>query len=495
MVKSKNTKRQERTDNKGCSESSGRPVKIGPDTKYETCKTRMTAFGGMLGLIKFLDFVNFKDIFTTHYHSPKRKPRLGCYNMVLGFLMLLFIGFSRVGHFVYIRQDDMICGILNVTLLPAISTFWRYLRSMTLNHSECFLIIAAILRARVWQACELGYTSICIDIDTTVSTVYGEIEGSRKGHNTKHRGKKGLRPVLLFIEQTREYICGTQRQGKTMSDEEVAKLIASIGKYLPSSVKHVIIRGDAEFIGGKTVAMCRKCGYDFILGNKKCAPNFEDEKWYKYGDSDYNEDTYEPTGWDQPCRFVVMRILKDKDDENDKVEQLNLFSNNEYKYRVFATSLSWKAHTVISKYDKRADVENLIGESQREGLLAIPSKRFLSNHAFFQIVMLAYNIWRWMKIMSGYRQEPKQSSENHVQTQETEVDYEIVDHTIRIARLKMLFVPAKITDHSRYDKVTYSSHDERTAGLLDFLAYLDRRRKEKFDWLDDVPLREYRIAS
>ena len=495
MVKHKNIKGRVCPVNKGFSEPSNRPAKIGPDTKYGVCKTRMTAFGGILALIKFLDFVNFKDVFTTHYHSPKRRPRLGCYNMILGVLMLHFVGFSRLGHFAYIRRDSMICGMLNVTILPAISTFWRYLRSLTLNHSEYFLTIAAVLRSRVWQACELGYTSICIDIDTTVSTVYGDIEGSRKGHNTKHRGKKGLRPVLLFIEETREYICGTQRRGTTMSDEEIAKLIASIGKYLPATVKHVIIRGDAEFIGAKTVAMCRKCGYDFIFSNKKCAPNFEDDNWYKNGIYDYNEDMYEPTGWSQPCRFVVMRILKEKDEESNTVEQLNLFGEKKYKYRVFATSLSWITHTVIRKYDKRADVENLIGESQREGILAIPSKRFLSNHAFFQIVMLSYNIWRWMKIMSGYRQEPEESNGADTQVTCAEVDYEIVDHTIRIARLKMLFVPAKLTYSGGYDKVTYSSHDERTAGLLDFLEYLDRRRKAEVDWLDNVPLNKYRIAA
>ena len=495
MVKHKNIKGRVTPVNKGFSEPSNRPAKIGPDTKYEVCKTRMTAFGGILALIKFLDFVNFKDVFTTHYHSPKRRPRLGCYNMILGVLMLHFVGFSRLGHFAYIRRDSMICGMLNVTVLPAISTFWRYLRSLTLNHSEYFLTIAAVLRSRVWQACELGYTSICIDIDTTVSTVYGDIEGSRKGHNTKHRGKKGLRPVLLFIEETREYICGTQRRGTTMSDEEIAKLIASIGKYLPATVKHVIIRGDAEFIGAKTVAMCRKCGYDFIFSNKKCAPNFEDDNWYKNGIYDYNEDMYEPTGWSQPCRFVVMRILKEKDEESNTVEQLNLFGEKKYKYRVFATSLSWITHTVIRKYDKRADVENLIGESQREGILAIPSKRFLSNHAFFQIVMLSYNIWRWMKIMSGYRQEPEESNGADTQVTCAEFDYEIVHHTIRIARLKMLFVPAKLTYSGGYDKVTYSSHDERTAGLLDFLEYLDRRRKAEVDWLDNVPLNKYRIAA
>jgi len=465
------------------------PAKIGADTQYETCGSSMTAFGGLLSLVKFLDLVKFKEIFDEYYCSPSRKPLLGCYRMILGNLMLLFIGFQRIGHFAYIRRDRMICGILEVSLLPVVSTFWRYLRSLCLNQSRAILTISAILRSRVWQACKLGYTSVCIDIDTTVSTVYGAIEGSRKGHNSKHRGKKGLRPVLLFIEETREYICGTQRRGTTMKDEDVAALILSIGKYLPVSVRTVIIRGDAEFIGGKTIRACLQCGYHFIFSNKKCRASFHEEQWYQVGKNYYNETLYKPMDWDKECRFVVMRIPKEK--EEDECEQLSLFDTKEYKHRVFATNLSWKAHAVIKKYDKRADVENLIGESQDEGILAIPSKRFLSNHAYFQIVMLGYNIWRWMKLMAGYQD----IKSEQINLGETEIPDQIVDHTIRIARLKMLFIPAKITKNEKKTKVKYSVHDERSAGLLKFLSYLDRMRKLGIEWLDNVLLRTYRVPG
>ena len=463
-------------------------AKIGPDTRYEFCGSSMTAFGGLLGLVKFLDLVKFKDVFKKHYCSPSRKPKLGCYRMILGYLMLLFIGFPRIGHFSFIRRDRMVCGILDVHILPAVSTFWRYLQSLCLNQSSALLNISGILRSRVWQACQLDYTSVSIDIDTTVSTVYGDIEGSRKGHNTKHRGKKGLRPVLLFIEETREYICGTQRRGTTMKDEEVAALILSIGKYLPTSVKEVLIRGDAEFIGAKTVQACRQCGFHFIFANKRCGASFDETQWYQIGKYYYNDTIYKPHGWDVPCRFVVMRIQKQKDEES--CEQLSLFDTHEYKHRVFATDLTWKAHGVIGKYDKRADVENLIGESQDEGILAIPSKRFLSNHVYFQIVMLGYNIWRWMKLIAGYR---RISQPDQTNLGETEIPDQIVDHTIRIARLKMLFLPAKISKSERKTKVKYSIHDERSAGLMKFLSYLDKRRKDAVKWLDNVLLGAYRI--
>ena len=49
----------------------------------------------------------------------------------------------------------------------------------------------------------------------------------------KNRGKKGYRPVLCFIDETREYLLGKLRKGETISGEEAAtsfqpKLCASV---------------------------------------------------------------------------------------------------------------------------------------------------------------------------------------------------------------------------------------------------------------------------
>jgi len=96
-----------------------------------------------------------------------------------------------------------------------------------------------------------------------------------------------------------------------------------------------------------------------------------------------------------------MRIPIETTVTSDEGVQLALFEDDRYKYRIFYTTLRRKAHEVIREYDKRADVENLVGEAKREGLDAIPSSRFKSNYAYFQIVMLAYNIWRYMKILAA----------------------------------------------------------------------------------------------
>ena len=480
MVISSKQNMPKQQEYQGKNESRGKPAKINAFTPYGLSETRLTAFGGLLPLIKFLKIVDFHEVLLKYYTSPRRKTKLGCYKMLTGFLMLIFVGFQRINHFEYIRTDTLICSFLGLMKLPAVSTFWRYLASLTYNQARSILRISGIIRERVWREFNKCYDRIHINIDTTVATVYGDIEGARKGHNSRHRGKKGLRPVLLFIEETREYLCGTQRRGETMSNNEVAKQIHRIRALLPATVQKIIVRGDGEFIGWESVKACMDNGFHFIFGNKRCNPPLPANGWYRKGDYEYNEVKYQPMGWKKACRFVAMRIPKEQ--KGDR--QLELFKDDEYLYRIFVTDLPYRPHTVIKNYDKRADVENCIEEAQKEGILSIPSKRFLSNMVFFQIVMLAYNFWRWIKIATQAHSVDQGKTENdapkhHKTNTEGKAlpppQLEISDTSLRIARLKMLYVSAKIVTHGNVTTIKYSTFDPRSYSLIDFLDFLDAR--------------------
>ncbi|MCK9230809.1 MAG: hypothetical protein M0Q23_08685 [Syntrophales bacterium] len=131
------------------------------------------------------------------------------------------------------------------------------------------------------------------------------------------------------------------------------------------------------------------------------------------------------------------------------------------------TTLGGKAHDVIATYDKRADVENLVGEARREGLDAIPSGRFKNNHAFFQIAMPAYTLRRYFKMMA------------HPRDAQVSLFTGVKDNTICIARLKLPMIAAKVVRANNRDRVKYSIHDTRTPGLLICYELLDRLRLEK----------------
>lgn len=487
MVKSNKSKLRKNRNSKGCSANRPKAKKINASTKYDTCSEQLSPFGGLLSLIKFLDLVDFRQLFNSSYKAPAREPKLGHYSMMVGLLMLLFIGFNRIWHFSYLRLDPMLCGFFNLTRLPVASTFWRYVNSLGINQAQSLLQLMAELRQRVWNVCELSYYRVCLDIDTTVETVFGNQQGARKGHNTKNRGKKAYRPVLCFIEQSREYLHGKLRKGETMSGKETATFIAKIKGYLPDCVQQVLIRADGEFLSWESVKQCLQNGFNFIIANKRCDPPFDSKCWYrpkKNQPYEYNSCIYQPMGWEQPVRFVAMRMPKRKKAVKGQLVQCELFEDDRYTYRIFCTDLKRKAHKVVAEYDKRADVENLVGESKREGLDAIPSSRFKNNYAYFQIVMLAYNIWRYLKMLAEHSCQTQQTDENT----ETRRDLKgIKTNTVRIARLRLLMIAAKVVTDSNVDKVRYSIQDSRTPALMSFLKYLDQKRSQIGSWVGGVP--------
>jgi len=165
----KNTRKN--LNRKGFSQNRAKARKINASTQFETCTEQLSPFGGLLVLIKFIDLVNFHEIFNFACKPPSRKPKLGHYSMMVGILMLLFIGFNRIWHFDYIRLDAMLCGFFNVTRLPVASTFWRYVDSLVINQAKSLLHVMDILRERVWLLCRFQFHQIHIDIDTTVKTV------------------------------------------------------------------------------------------------------------------------------------------------------------------------------------------------------------------------------------------------------------------------------------------------------------------------------------
>ena len=450
-------------------------IHIKPTTPHEYIDELFTPFGGFLLFVKMLAALQFEVLFDSVFVKPQREPKRGHSFMLNALIFLLVVGFQRLFHFSYISQDPMLLGALAIERLPAISTFWRWLKSCGTPQADSLVQLMALLRQRVWWQVGYAFKTVHIDIDTTVETVYGDIEGAHKGHNPKHRGKKGLRPVLSFIAETREYFTGKLRQGATISGEEVSNFLKSFKPLLPKSVEKVIVRADSEFYCQDAVLACKEENYSFIISVKKTVPPFDPDGWYSLAndpDIQYNSCVYKPTTWQKAYRFVVMRIRK-TEAENKNPKQTELFADAEFKYRIFVTDLAGEAHQLIDEYDGRASAELLIGEAQREGLCAIPSKKFEANMMFFQMVMLAYNLWRHLQALA-----------------DSDVQSKLRRHTVQVARLKMLFLAAKIVKHSDKVKVKYSQHLNFRPRLEKLFAKLDGLLRHPTIWdgcLDFAP--------
>ena len=437
------------------------PIRITPTTPHEYIDERFTPFGGLLAFVKMLPALAIDQLFENTFVKPKRQPEKGHYFMFQGLIYLLIIGFQRLYHFTYIAHDPMLLGALQIQALPAVSTFWRWLKSCGINQANSMLKLIAAVRERVWSQVGYRFTKVHVDADTTVETVYGDIEGARRGHNRQHRGKKGLRPILAFINETKEYLWGKLRRGVTVSGKDAVKLIKAIWPQLPSCVQEVVLRADSEFFSEPAVKACEKENVHYIISTKKVKPEFDPDRWYQAPKGpahiQYNSCEFQPGSWKTRRHFIAMRQPK-KDASNAHGQQPDFFEEEDYTLRIFVTDLPGAAHQLIAEYDDRAACETLIGEAKREGLCAIPSKSFRNNMVFFQIVMFVYNLWRHMQAIVDAKE----------QTQ-------FQRHTIHVARLKLLFVAAKIVRHSDQVKIKFSQY-------LDFRPQLEK----VFQFFDDL---------
>jgi hypothetical protein len=170
---------------------------------------------------------------------------------------------------------------------------------------------------------------------------------------------------------------------------------------------------------------------------------------------------YQPDGWSKPYRFVALRKQKPREElEAEETEQYQLFETSQYKYRVFVTDMSDPIYFVVWFYGQRGGAENLIKEANNDaGLAAHPSSRFDVNGNHFQLAMLAYNLNCWLML---FNREP--------QADATELRHT----TLATARLRFLFVAAKIWRHAGRTGVSYGDHYEEK-GMFERL--MDRLRK------------------
>ena len=149
---------------------------------------------------------------------------------------------------------------------------------------------------------------------------------------------------------------------------------------------------------------------------------------------------YQPQGWARACRFLALRY--ENEPEAGAAEQYQLFATSAYTYRVFVTNLAEPIAAVVWFYNQRAGAENLIKEANNDaGLAAHPSRRFDMNRNHFQLALLAYNLNCWLLLFN----------------REAQASVETLRHTtLATARLRFLFVAAKVWRHAGRTGVSYS---------------------------------------
>ena len=440
------------------------PNKIGASTRFDFSGRNLTPYGGLLPVATMLEKLGFQEL-VEETLTVARIPRvMAIYQFLLGMVLALYAGFSRLNHLRFVAHDAMLTGILKVLELPPQCTFWRFLASLHVGVARQLLQVQQRMRERVWEAANVRLSSITLDTDTTVHTLYGRQMGGRKSYNPKNKGKKSYQPILTFLAETREYIWGELRNGDRPTGQQIARHLESVFAALPQCIVKIFARADAGFYCWEAVQAYEKGQASFIIVARKTTrllAELQSARWQPSPRTDAEEQCefcYQPEGWGKTYRFIALRYQK-QDPLSLEREQYQLFDSPQYIYRVFVTDMKRPIDLLVWFYNQRAGAENLIKEANNDaGLAAHPSGRWATNCVHFQLAMLAYNLNCWLLLF---------------QREETTKVVELKHTTLAVARLRFLFLAAKVWRHAGRVGVSYSDqYAER--GL--FQRLMDRLR-------------------
>jgi len=244
---------------------------------------------------------------------------------------------------------------------------------------------------------------------------------------------------------------GELRKGDRPTGKQIAQHMDGVFAALPKMVERVYARADSGFYCWAAVEAYEKHGCRFVLSAQKTPRLVEELKAARWTGSPRTdadgqcEFRYQPEGWGKAYRFIALRyVKKPKPNQLNEPEQYQLFDTPEYSYRVFVTNLDVSIDAIVGFYRQRAGAENLIKEANNDaGLAAHPSGRWAMNCVYFQLAMLAYNLNCWLMLLN--REEQAKAEDLH-------------HTTLATARLRFLFLAAKIVRHAGAVLVRYSDH-------------------------------------
>jgi hypothetical protein len=190
MVKDEKEHSEKIPAKQGCRADSTEPYTIGVATPFDFGAKNLTPYGGLFPVATMLEKLGFQKLVEETLTIPRMPRVMTIYQFLLGMVLALYLGFSRLNQLRFVAQDPLLLGILKVKALPPQCTFWRFLTSLPQTVAQQLMKLQRLLRERVWETANVQLPAITLDTDTTVHTLYGKQMAGARATTRRTRGRK-----------------------------------------------------------------------------------------------------------------------------------------------------------------------------------------------------------------------------------------------------------------------------------------------------------------
>jgi Transposase DDE domain group 1 len=354
----------------------------------------LTQFGGVALIEHFFRRIGLQGALSQHIRYVQRNSRYSISESLEALIYPLLLGLGRIETTEPLRYNGVFHYLAGLPGYPDATTLRRFLERFARAGRNALLQLHD-----TWRAAMLGRPAQAIfDLDSTVLTVYGRQERAAVGYNPKKRGRRSYLPLLCFEGNTQDCWEGSYHPGDTHVSTVTIPLLERAFAKLPEAIREVRVRADGAFFDHKIIEFIEeKRGFYVIVARltRPLKSRLSGLRYRRVASGVWAaEFRYCPHGWPGLRRFVVIR----RPVPEEPSAQLHLFQMGGYTYQALVTNLSLTPLNLWRFYNQRARAELIIRELKDAYALGkIPTKEFPANEAFFQIVLLAYNLLNWFK--------------------------------------------------------------------------------------------------
>lgn len=364
----------------------------------------LTYFAGIPVIHQFCKSLQLKWFFQQYLHLSHRNTYYHWSDLLLAHFYFTVAGIERFDHLALLKNNGLLPTLVGLNRFPGTRAMRDFILGLTPQDLTQIQKLHNLLRSRMCQYPN-PITTFIVNFDSVVLTVYGHQEGAEVGYNPKKRGRPSYHPLLAFESHLKMSLHGELRPGDATNKSEAVPFMKLALKKIPSGIarSRVRIRADAGFYCWPVVKFLDEESYDYVIVAQMTKPVKSEVFGLRYRIFNHQEKLavgefhYQPHGWKQSHRFVVIRHTLPPE---PKTEQLTLFTIDRYQYHVFVTNLELEPENVWYFYNGRASVELIIKELETDFFLTkIPTRKFLANQAHFQLLLLDYDLFRWFQML------------------------------------------------------------------------------------------------
>ena len=364
-------------------------------TKFTT--SSLTHFGGVYLLHQFLQQLRFRSFLANYLRFPQRNNLYSTTELLLALMYPMILGLDKIEVSALLGTNGVFQYITGLPAFPNPTTLRRFLNRAGGSLYNPLASAHDRLR-RHFVSVSSTSSSFWLDCDSTTQTLYGHQQGAMVGYNPHHRGKKSYHPIIITEAHGGDCLAGKLRPGNVHTAQGIEDLLRRATSLIPKSHR-LRVRADAGFYSGSFVNLLKELKAEFAVVAHLTAAirRMIEGRRYSRVSSVFStaEFFYQPHGWKEPERFVVLRR---KLPDEEAVSQTTLFTLDRHAYSVVVTNLDLTPYGVFKFYQDRSAMERIVRTLKEDypfGKAA--TNNFEANALYTEVSLLAYNLITWFK--------------------------------------------------------------------------------------------------